>query len=83
MSVIGSAATTIQRTSASALKSSTELPERVGVGEEQRGVEAEQHQARDARALRVPLDVVVALQAVDANQLGGVRRPGAADERQQ
>jgi hypothetical protein len=51
--------------------------EHFGVGEEQRGVPAEEHQAGDALGVGVAGDVVVALHVVDPAQdgvVGGARR---------
>ena len=52
-SVIGSAATTIQRGRGSAGQPPDLVAEDPGVGEDQRGVEAEDHQAGQALGVRV------------------------------
>ena len=83
MSVIGSAAMTTQRVPSASASARTRVAEAVGVGEEQRGVEAVQDQAGDQRRVRVAAGVVVALEVLDAAEHGVVRVPGAADEVEQ
>ena len=83
MSVIGSAATTIQRHVAGARQRADPLAEVVGVGEEERRVEAVEHESRDAAGVGIALGVVVALEVVDPAEHRVVRAPGPADEVQQ
>ena len=83
MSVIGSAATTIQRHVAGTRERADALAEVVGVGEEERRVEAVQHESRDAAGVGIALGVVVALEVVDPAEHRVVRAPGPADEVQQ
>ena len=80
--VTGSAATTIRCTGVGdcATASSTRSLEQLGIGEEQRRVPAEQHQAGDQPRLGIARDVVVALDAVDAAQHGGMRPPAVPQE---
>ena len=59
------------------------LAEVVGIGEEERRVEAVQHESRDVAGVGIALGVVVALEVVDPAEHRIVRAPGPADEVQQ
>ena len=56
------------------------LGEQLGVGKEDRRVEAVQHQTRNLARLRVTVDVVVTLGAVDPTEDRVVRAPSAPYE---
>ena len=75
--MIGSAATTtVAEVAVGGVERPVErVPEHLGVGEEERRVEAEEKQARDLRALGVPLCVVVALERRHPPEHGRVGMP--------
>lgn len=59
------------------------LSKHLAIGEKERCVKASDHQSRDALALRMPADVVVAPDVLQAGQLGPVGIPRPPGERDQ
>ena len=80
--VTGSAATTTRRTGVGDAATACKDPvlEQLGIGEEQRRIPAEQHQAGDQARVGIARDVVIALDAVGAAENGGVRPPAVPQE---
>ena len=85
MSVIGSAARmTVRMPAPGSLHPRThEVIEDAAVGEEERGIEAHDHDARDPLPLGVAREVVIAADSRHPSEFGAVRPPRLVHEREE